>query len=163
MPDESPFDISETRPDEFGAILRMTRAVTVFDEEEAATVQELLDGYADSPEESGYYFLSCREGDRLLGFACYGPRALTANGYDLYWVAADVTARGRGVGRALVRRVEEEVLKRGGIWVEIETSDTEPYAPARRLYERCGYTQAMHLPDFYHDGDGLCVYVRRLR
>lgn len=163
MPDLPAFEIGETRPDEFGAILRMTRAVTVFDQEEVDTVQELLDGYAASPEESGYYFLSCRENGQLLGFVCYGPRALTANGYDLYWVAADVTARHRGVGRALVRRVEEEVLKRGGVWVEIETSDTEPYAPARRLYERCGYTLSMHLPDFYHDGDGLCVYTRRLR
>ena len=59
--------------------------------------------------------------------------------------------------------VEEEIRKRNGVWLVIETSDTEHYAPARRLYERCGYTLAMLLQDFYHDSDGMCTYTKRLR
>ena len=59
--------------------------------------------------------------------------------------------------------VEEEIRQRHGVWLVIETSDTEHYAPARRLYERCGYTLAMLLQDFYHDSDGLCTYTKRLR
>lgn len=163
MPDPVQFDISPTRPDEFGAILDMTQRVAVFNREEVNTVKELLDGYAEGPEESGYYFLSCRQNDQLLGFACWGPRALSGCGHDLYWVCADTAVRNTGVGRALLRRCEEEAIKRGGLWMVIETSDTDPYAPARRLYERSGYTLAMHLPDFYHPGDGLCTYTRRLQ
>jgi ribosomal protein S18 acetylase RimI-like enzyme len=158
-----PFDMSSTRPDEFGAVLDMARRVAVFDEEEVDTVKELLEGYAESPEVSGYYFLSCRENGRLLGFACWGPRALSGSGYDLYWICADISARNRGVGRALLRRVEAEICACEGRWLVIETSDTDPYLPARRLYERCGYALSVHLPDFYDDGDGLCIYTRRLR
>ena len=99
----------------------------------------------------------------MLGYACYGPRDLSGSGYDLYWICTSTEARGKGIGRALMRRVEEEVLKRGGLWIVIETSDTDPYLPARRLYEHCGYTLSMHLPDFYHAGDGLCTYTRRLK
>jgi GNAT superfamily N-acetyltransferase len=155
--------IDITRPEEFGAILDMTRRAAVFNEEEVDTVRELLDGYAASPEESGYYFLSCFSHDRLVGFACWGPRALSGNGYDLYWVCADPEVHGKGIGRALMRAMEDEVRARNGVWVVIETSDTDYYAPARRLYERCGYTLAMLLADFYHDGDGLCTYTKRLR
>lgn len=157
------FEIGPTRPDEDEAILAMTVEAGVFNQKENSTVRELLDGYYEGPEISGYNFLSCRGEGRLLGYACYGPRDLSNNGYDLYWICASVQARNTGVGRALLRQVEEEVLKRDGVWLVIETSDTDHYQPARRLYERCGYTLAMTLPDFYCDGDGLCTYTRRLR
>jgi ribosomal protein S18 acetylase RimI-like enzyme len=88
---------------------------------------------------------------------------ISGNGYDLYWICADPEVQGRGVGRALMNRVEEEVRARNGVWVVIETSDTDHYAPARRLYERCGYTLSMLLADFYHDGDGLCTFTKQLR
>ena len=161
MPDH--FEIGPTRSAEDAAILEVTKHAEVFSQKEFATVRELLDGYYDSPEKSGYYFLSCRAGGHVLGYACYGPRDLSGSGYDLYWICTSTEARGKGIGRALMRRVEEEVLKRGGLWIVIETSDTDPYLPERRLYEHCGYTLSMHLPDFYHAGDGLCTYTRRLK
>ena len=162
MPDTT-YEISATRRDEFDEIMAMTKRAAVFDETEVYTVTELLEGYEEGPEESGYYFLSCRENDRIIGYACWGPRQLSGNGYDLYWICADPAVHSKGVGRALMNAVEDEIRKRNGVWVVIETSDTDHYAPARRLYERCGYTLAMYLKDFYKDGDGLCTYTKRLR
>ncbi len=172
------FEISATRLDEFEAILEMTKRAAVFNEQEVYTVTELLEGYAEGPEISGYNFLSCREVShpernaeeskdekpgKVIGYACWGPRDLSGNGYDLYWICADPAVHSKGVGRALMQAVEEEIRQRNGVWLVIETSDTDHYAPARRLYERCGYTLAMLLPDFYKDGDGLCTYTKRLR
>ena len=162
MPDAK-FEISATRRDEFDAIMEMTRRAAVFNETEVDTVTELLEGYEEGPEISGYNFLSCRENGKVIGYACWGPRELSGNGYDLYWICADPAVHSKGVGRALMNAVEEEIRKRNGVWLVIETSDTDHYAPARRLYERCGYTLAMLLQDFYHDGDGLCTYTKRLR
>ncbi len=177
MPDTK-YEISATRRDEFDAIMEMTKRAAVFNEKEVYTVTELLEGYEEGPEISGYYFLSCHEvahpernevqakdtqPGQVVGYACWGPRDLSGNGYDLYWICADPDVHGRGVGRALMHAVEEEICKRNGVWLVIETSDTDHYAPARRLYERCGYTLSMLLKDFYHDGDGLCTYTKRLR
>ena len=155
--------IGPTRPDEAEAILEMTVQAGVFDEKEDDTVRELLDGYYDDPDQSGYNFLSYREKGRVLGYACWGPRALSGHGYDFYWLCTAPEARGKGIGRALMQRVEAEVLARNGMWIVIETSDTDHYAPARRLYERCGYQKSMLLPDFYHEGDGLVTYTKRVR
>ena len=156
-------EIEPTRPDEADAILEVTAHAGVFNAEELDMVRELLDGYYRDAEKTGYSFLSYRENGRVLGYVCWGPRDPAGNGYDLYWICVSIEARGQGIGRALMRRVEEEVLARHGLWVVIETSDTGPYAPARRLYERCGYRKSMTLPDFYREGDGLVVYTRRLR
>src|SRR5512134_193357 len=57
---ETKFEISATRRDEFEAIMEMTRRAAVFNETEVDTVTELLEGYEEGPEISGYYFLSCR-------------------------------------------------------------------------------------------------------
>jgi len=160
---EAAYEISATRPDEFDAIMEMTKRAAVFNEKEVHTVTELLEGYAEGPEISGYNFLSCHEDSRIIGYACWGPRELSGNGYDLYWICADPAVHSRGVGRALMQAVEEEIRRRNGVWLVIETSDTDHYAPARRLYERCGYSLAMYLPDFYKDGDGLCTYTKRVR
>ncbi len=157
------YEISATRRDEFDEIMAMTERAAVFNEKEVFTVTELLEGYEEGPEISGYYFLSCRENSRTIGYACWGPRELSGNGYDLYWICADPAVHSKGVGRALMNAVEEEIRERNGVWLVIETSDTDHYAPARRLYERCGYELAMLLKDFYKDGDGLCTYAKRLR
>ncbi len=162
MPDTK-YEISETRRAEFEPIMKMTKRAAVFNEKEVATVTDLLEGYEEGPESSGYYFLSCREDGKIIGYACWGPRDLAGNGYDFYWLCTDPEQQGKGVGRALAQAVEDEIRKRNGVWLVIETSDTDHYAPARRLYERCGYTLAMLLPDFYKDGDGLCTYTKRLR
>ena len=184
---ETEYEISATRRDEFEAIMEMTRRAAVFNETEVDTVTELLEGYEEGPAISGYNFLSCREvahpersgaeskdernvetskntrPGQVIGYACWGPRELSGNGYDLYWICADPAVHSRGVGRALMTAVEGEIRKRNGVWLVIETSDTDHYAPARRLYERCGYSLAMLLQDFYHDGDGMCTYTKRLR
>ncbi len=177
---EPKYEISATRRDEFDEIMAMTRRAAVFNETEVDTVTELLEGYEEGPEISGYNFLSCRitahpersreaaeskdeQPGQVVGYACWGPRELSGNGYDLYWICADPAVHSKGVGRALMQAVEEEIRKRNGVWLVIETSDTDHYGPARRLYERSGYTLAMLLADFYKDGDGMCTYTKRLR
>jgi GNAT superfamily N-acetyltransferase len=156
-------EISPTRPDEADAILKITATVGVFSADEVETVRELLDGYYNSPEESGYYFLSYREHDQVLGYVCWGPRPLSESAYDLYWICASKEVQGKGAGRALMQQLETEVLKRNGLWIIIETSSTAHYSAARRLYERSGYNKSMVLADFYHADDDLVVYTRRLR
>ncbi|HJW83466.1 MAG TPA: GNAT family N-acetyltransferase [Anaerolineae bacterium] len=151
-----------TTPEEREQILHIAQETGVFSAHELETVDELLRGYYGDPEASGYHFLSCREGDRVLGFAAWGPRSLSERGYDLYWIATRPGAQGRGVGRALMQAAEAHIRARGGYWIVIETSDTPPYAPARRFYESCGYRRATVLPDFYRDGDGLVIYTRRI-
>lgn len=141
-------------------IVQVAIATGVFTEYEIETVNELLDGYYDDPVVSGYNFLSYSEGDRLLGFATWGPRDLAEHGYDLYWIATHPAAQRRGVAQALMDGVESVIRRRGGGWLWVETSSTPAYAAARDFYRRCGYQVLAVLDDFYHDGDALTIFVK---
>jgi GNAT superfamily N-acetyltransferase len=154
--------VTPSRPEDLPAILAVARGVGVFTPEEVATVQELFEGYQRDPAASGYNFLSCRAGGELLGFACWGPTALSKGAADLYWICTAQTAQGRGVASALFRAVEDAVRLIGRWLIVIWTSSRPDYAPARRFYQGVGCELQTQIVDFYDRGEDLCVFVRRL-
>jgi GNAT superfamily N-acetyltransferase len=146
------------------AILRISSEVGLFTEEEIATVDELLQAHLYDPEQRDYYFVAaCDEKDRVLGFVCFGPTALTEGTFDLYWIAVSKLAQGGGVGRMLMEWTEEHLRAAGGRLLVAETSGTPEYASTRRFYERLGYDGHLAVPDFYRSGDDLIVYSKHLR
>jgi ribosomal protein S18 acetylase RimI-like enzyme len=133
-----------------------------FSPEEVDCVADLWQAYQDGGDDSGYSFLVYRDGDAVLGFACFGPHSLAGGVYDLYWIATAPSARGRGVGGALIAAVEAAANARGGRMLIVETSSTPSYAAARRFYETYGYRYEAVIHDFYAPGDDLLVFVKRL-
>ena len=114
--------------------------------------------------EGDYEFLGAFEeaSDRLVGYACFGATPATDGTYDLYWLAVDPAAQGRGIGSALVRAVEEKLLDRGARLLVVETSSRPDYEGTRRFYARSGYTEAARVRDFYAPADDRIVLTTRL-
>jgi ribosomal protein S18 acetylase RimI-like enzyme len=136
---------------------------TVFNQEEVKCVDELWEEYlVQGPERSGYYFLVDKEDERVLGYACYGPRALTDRTYDLYWIAVNPDTRRGGVGRRLLAASEEAVRNLDGRLLVLETSGLPAYDSTRKFYLATGYTQEAILKDFYSDGDDLVIFTKHL-
>ena len=135
---------------------------SVFNQEEVECVRGIWDEYlAEGPVEGGYNFLVDRDGDRVLGFACYGPRDLATGVFDLYWIAVDSNVQRSGIGRRLLTATEEAVCKAGGRMLIAETSGTPHYESTRKFYLGMGYTQEATLRDFYSEGDDLAIFVKR--
>lgn len=136
---------------------------TVFNQEEVRCVDELWDEYlAQGPEQSGYNFLVEKEEERVLGYACYGPRSLTSGTFDLYWIAVDPTIHRGGTGRKLLSASEEAIRKLGGRLIVLETSGLPSYEPTRKFYLATGYTLEATLRDFYSEGDDVVIFTKHL-
>jgi ribosomal protein S18 acetylase RimI-like enzyme len=136
---------------------------TVFNQEEVKCVDELWDEYlAQGPEQSGYNFLVEKEDERVLGYACYGPRSLTSGTFDLYWIAVDPTIHRGGTGRKLLSASEEAIRKLGGRLIVLETSGLPTYEPTRKFYLATGYTLEATLRDFYSEGDDVVIFTKHL-
>ena len=155
--------ITELTEQDASHVVRLAAASGTFNPFEIQCVKELLDAYREHGEASGYAFLIYMEGSNVLGFACFGPHPLTDGTFDLYWIAVDAGARRRGIARALLLRVEEQVRCQGGRLILVETSGTPDYTPARRLYESCGYHYQAVIHDFYTVDDDLIVFGKYLR
>ena len=109
-----------------------------------------------------YEFVGAFDGDSLLGFACFGPTPSTDGTYDLYWLAVDPAAQGRGVGRAIGDWVATELASRGARLLLAETSSRTEYESARAFYSRNGYTEVARVRDFYAPGDDRILLTTRL-
>jgi GNAT superfamily N-acetyltransferase len=134
----------------------------VFNREEVECVVDLWEDYLHvGPVVGGYNFIVDREGEQVLGFACYGPRDLTSGVFDLYWIAVDSDTHRNGVGRRLLTATEEEVRQAGGRMLIAETSGTPDYEPTRQFYLGLGYTMEATIRDFYTEGDDLAIFVKR--
>jgi ribosomal protein S18 acetylase RimI-like enzyme len=124
--------------------------VGVFSPSEIQCVQELWNEYLQQGERSGYTVLTFHDGDKTLGYAFFGPHALAEGVWDLYWIAVDPGAHSRGVGRALMQRMEELVSAQQGRLILVETSGTPAYR----------YQAVIH--DFYSPGDDLIIFGKAL-
>ena len=134
----------------------------VFNQEEVDCVADLWEEYLTvGPTVGGYNFLVDRDGERVFGFACYGPRDLTSGVFDLYWIAVDATTHRNGVGRKLLTATEDEVGKANGRMLIAETSGTPHYEPTRNFYLGMGYTIEATIKDFYTEGDDLVIFIKR--
>ena len=87
---------------------------------------------------SGLTVFGAREDGRLVGIAAL--QQLRRDEGELKTMHALPESRRRGVGRALVGHVLEVARARGYRRVSLETGNFEAFAPARALYERCGFT-----------------------
>ena len=78
----------------------------------------------------------------------------------LYSIAVADAARGRGVGKRLLRRAESTARERGARTMRLEVRAGN--APARTLYEAVGYRRIGTLPGYYEDGSDGWRYERSL-
>jgi ribosomal protein S18 acetylase RimI-like enzyme len=79
----------------------------IFNAIEVRTAVEMLECGLDEPVTSDGFRFLVAEGEKgeVLGYALFAQTPLTAGTWDLYWIAADPSAHGRGVGPKLLRAV----------------------------------------------------------
>ncbi len=152
----------EVVPADEAAVRALVAATRRFSPAELEVAAELVRERLGRGEASGYRFLLAERDGRVLGYACYGAIAGTAGSYDLYWIVVHPAEQGRGLGRCLLREVEQRVSATGARRVYAETSARSDYAPTRAFYAAAGYHCEATLRDFYAPGDHKVVYVKVL-
>ena len=144
-------------------VRELTAATGFFSDEEVAVAVELVEARLAQGLASGYRFLFAQRGERLEGYVCYGPIALTRSSFDLYWIAVRPDAQRTGLGRRLMQGAEGRARELGATAMYVETSSRPQYEPTRAFYRRLGYRSVAELPDFYGPGDGQVIFAKQLR
>jgi ribosomal protein S18 acetylase RimI-like enzyme len=144
-------------------VLGLARDINLFEASDIETIQELWTEFATKGDESSWYrFLVSRQGEEILGFACYGQRPLTEGTFDLYWIGVSQGQQSRGIGKALIGEVEKRVRSQGGRLLIAETAGKEAFEPTRRFYLSAGYLLEARIRDFYKPGDDLVIFTKKL-
>ena len=133
--------------------------------------EHLAEMHATSPPESvhaldvaglllpGITFWTVRREGDLLG--CGALKELDPDHGEIKSMRTASSARGAGVATAMLRHLLEQATARGYSRVSLETGSQEFFAPARRLYERHGFTPCGPFDD-YADDPNSAFFTRRL-
>ena len=143
-------------------IRRLVAATGRFSADEQGIAEELALERIEKGRLSGYEFEFACQGDRLLGYACFGPIPGTEKSWDLYWIAVDPGQQGTGLGSSILARVEAAIRRAGGAMLYADTSSIAAYGPTRGFYLARGFGVTAELPDFYRPGDGKVIFSKRL-
>ena len=143
-------------------IRQLLVATGVFTVEEVAIALELVDAVLGKPGQKDYIIRVCEDAGRVMGYYCVGPTPATEATFDLYWIAVDPAAQGKGVGAQLDQHALELIRQMGGGLVIAETSSRPTYDGTRAFYRRRGYTELARIREYYRPGDDLVVYGKYL-
>jgi putative acetyltransferase len=142
------------------------------DDPMAADVRELLDAHLDfaheqSPPEDVYAlnaeglladditFFSVREGARLLGVGAL--RRIDGRHAEIKSMHTVASARGRGVGRAMLNHLLAVAQQRGCTRVSLETGTMAAFEHARLLYESAGFRACSPFGDYQPSPYSVCM------
>lgn len=149
-----------TDRDELKSILDRTGA---FSAPEVKVAMELIDFALGRPGQTDYYFHCVEDAEgRLGGYMCYGEVPLSDRCWDLYWIAVDPAAQGRGLGKEMVRYMETDLRERRARKVFIETGGKTSYGDTRKFYETMGYEEIARVPGFFAVGDDKVIFGKDL-
>jgi len=88
---------------------------------------------------------------------------MTESSFDLYWIVVDSQEQGKGVGTALLRQMEEAILRKfPRARIRVETAGKGEYDYQRRFYLSRQFQEAGRIPDFYSPGDDLVIFWKEL-
>lgn len=103
-------------------------------------------------------FWSAWEGTQLLG--CGALKQLDAQHGEVKSMRTPAALRRRGAGRALLAQIVETAKLRGYERLSLETGSVEAFEPARRLYERFGFTCCGPFGDYAPDPHSVFMTLR---
>lgn len=150
----------------------MTPSITIAketpDQEEVIRLLRLADAYSDAlypPESQHALSLERLLAARVRFFVARAEgRAVGCGGYQVFgdWAElkrmfVDEAARGLGVGRAILSRIEAEARAEGARAMRLETG--VHHHAAHRLYERAGYRNREPFGDYRPDP--LCRFMEK--
>ena len=150
------------QPSDRDCLVTITNATGFFRQEEVEVAREVLTEAARKGEASGYRVRVAADGDRPLGYVCFGPTPLTRSTWDIYWIAVDPQLQHQGLGSKLMRLAESEICLCSGRLVLAETSSQELYEPTREFYISRGYREISRISDFYDVGDDKVTFAKVL-
>ena len=80
----------------------------------------------------------------------------------MYWIAVHQNQKGGGIGKKVLKMVEEDVKSLGGKNIWIETAGRKLYDPTRKFYQNYGCELIAELPDFYAKDDNKLIYLLKV-
>ena len=125
-----------------------------------AMLDGMIAGYLEKAT-GDIWFVSVAD-DRVVGFGYCEPERMTSGTWNLLAVGILARHRGRGIGRAMMRYLEDRLRTAGERVLIVETMGTPAFTRQRAFYTANGYAEEARIREFYEPGGDKVVFWKHL-
>ncbi len=109
-----------------------------------------------------YYGWIMLENEKVIGYIDLRRHEFADGGYYSDWFAVHKDYRGKGIGSNMLSEVEKFAKSINARYILIETGDIDFYIRTRNFYEKNGFKQVGHIPEYYYKNWGMYIYQKML-
>jgi ribosomal protein S18 acetylase RimI-like enzyme len=142
-------------------VLEVALSAGLFPAEEIGIVAELMTDYFATGSAAGHLCLVDVDG-AVRGVAYAEPVRATVGTFELTMIAVDGKDQGRGLGTALLARMERDLAGAGVRLLLVQTSGSDDFARSRRFYAGLAYDEEALVRDYYEDGEDMALFRKAL-
>ena len=125
-----------------------------------AMLDGMIAGYLEKTARD-IWFVSV-DGGHIAGFGYCEPERMTSGTWNLLAIGVLARRRGRGVGGAMMRYLEDRLRSAGERILIVETMGTPAFRQTRAFYRANGYTEEARIREFYEPGGDKIVFWKHL-
>lgn len=126
-------------------------------------VKHLVENPFKALSNSNYYGWIMLDNNKVIGYIDLRQHEFSNDGYYSDWFAVHKDYRGKGIGSKMLSKVEEFAKAIKGRYILIETGDIDFYTRTRKFYEKNGFKQVGHIPEYYYENWGMYIYQKLLK
>lgn len=149
--------IRNTNASDTEALMSIVESSGQFDPESLDHVRSTLIEYLEG--HSSGIWLTADDGEPI-GVAYCAPEPVTNGTWNLLMLWTRKDRMGQGHGRALVEKIEFELVRRGMRLLIVETSGLPEFESALAFYARIGFTPEARIRNFFAAGDDKIVLTK---
>ncbi len=147
----------QLRHDDIGALRTIIDANQLFPSD---MLDDMTSPYLVDPDGEERWFVI--EDQVPVGVAYSAPERMTDGTFNLLLIAVHPDHQGRGIGKALMRAAEEDLVARGARILLVETSGLDAFERPRSFYSGIGYGEEARIRDYYASGEDKVTFRKEL-
>ncbi len=124
-------------------------------------LDEMISDYFNNAETEDIWFTFLID-EKPIAIGYCIPEKLTEGTYNLLAIGVSQNAQRKGVASAMMEYIEQQLKRKNGRLLLVETSSDEAQIAARKLYQKIGYKQVAMIDDFWKDGEDKIVFLKHL-
>lgn len=124
-------------------------------------LDEMISDYFNNAETEDIWFTFLID-EKPIAIGYCIPEKLTEGTYNLLAIGVSQNAQRKGVASAMMEYIEQQLKRKNGRLLLVETSSDDEQISARKLYHKIGYRQVAVIDDFWKDGEDKIVFLKHL-
>ena len=124
-------------------------------------LEDMISDYLNNPDSEDIWFTFIDK-NLPVGVGYCAPEKFTEGTYNLYAIGVKKELQGQGIGRQMMKFIEDHLKETKKRILIVETSSGDDFKLTREFYKKIDYEEIATIKDFWKEGDDKIIFWKKL-